>query len=137
MALEREQALHLLLGAGVLGAEFQQGGATEHLRGPGWILLAGKLEHQLVAPHGLEGGFGNTQPVHPALQHLPHSLQLFLLHGLDGPGGHHLQGELAAAAQVKAELKAIAGEQGGSRDREGQDQGQPPLLTCHLRGCRR
>ena len=137
LTLEGQQPVHLFLAARFLFAEFEQGGAAQHLGGAGGILFAGKLEHQLVGPHGLKGGFRYTQTINPALQHLFHRFELLLFNGLDRPGGHHLEGELAAAAQIKAQLKAIAGEQGGGGDRKGQDQGQPSLLTCHLRGRRR
>ena len=55
LALEAEQFLHALLGAGLLGAELEQGGAAQHGGSPGWILLSGQLQHQLVVAHGLEG----------------------------------------------------------------------------------
>ena len=37
------------------------------------------------------------------------------------------------AAQIKAELQRKTGQQGPGRDRQGEDEGKPALLACHLR----
>ena len=113
--------------------ELEQGGGTEHLGGAAGVLFAGQLEDKLVVADGLEGGFGHAQAINTALEHVLDGFELVLLHGLDATTRQHLQGELAAAPEVQPQLQREAGEQGAGRNRQGQDQGKPPLLTCHFR----
>ena len=120
-----------MLGAGLLGAELQQGRGTQHLGGSAGILFARKLQHQLVIAHGLEGGFRHTQAVDPAVEHLLHRLQLLLLHALDRAVRQHLQRQLTAALQVEPQRGRIIQNKSPGGNRQGQDQGEPPLLTCH------
>jgi hypothetical protein len=131
LAFERQQPLDRLLGTRLLGAEFEQGGAAEHLGGAGWVLLAGELQHQLVIAHRLQGGFGDAEPVDAPLQHILDRFKLVMLHTGDLSGGHHLQGELAAATEIKSQAQSVGSQQRGGGNCQSQDEGEPPLLTCH------
>lgn len=135
LALQAKQSLHLLFGAGLLGAELQQGRGAKHLGGAGRVLFPGELEQQLVVADGLEGGFRDPQAVDAAIEHVLDGFELLPLHLGDRSGRHHLQGELAAAAQVEAQLEGEGDQNGAGGDGQGQDQGKPPLLACHLRSC--
>ena len=101
LALEFQQALHLRIGTSALGTKFQQRCGAKHLGGPARILLTGKLQHQLVVAHGLQGGFGNPQAIDAPIQHILHGFKLLLLNRLDRPTGQHLKGELAATLKIQ------------------------------------
>ena len=105
LAFELQQSLHLLFCAGLLGPKFEQCSGAKHLGGTAGVLFTGKLQHQLVFPHTLEGGFSHTETVHAPFEHLLNCFQLFFCHLLDCPSWQHLQGELAATPEIKAELE--------------------------------
>ena len=85
----------------------------------------------MVIPDGLEGGFCNTQTIHPSFQHELHRIKLFRLDRSDGTGWLDFQGELTAAAQIESELQRKAGKNRRCRDRQRKDEGKPALLTGH------
>jgi hypothetical protein len=116
-------------------SELQQCSGAQHLGGTAWILFAGELEDQLIITNRLESGFGHAQAIDAPLEHIFDSFQLLFLHAADAAGRQHLQGELAATAQVEAELQGEGNKQGPSGNRQGQDQGEPPLLACHRAVC--
>jgi hypothetical protein len=131
LALERQETLHLLFAARLLSAEFEEGSAAKNPCGAGGVLFAGELQHQLVIPHGLQGRFRHAEAIDAALENILDGFQLLLLDVADLAGRQHLQGQLAAATQIKAELQPIARQQSGRGDRESQDEGYPALLACH------
>ena len=131
LAFQGQKALHLLVGTWFLGAKFKQSGGSQHLGRPAGVLFPWKLKHQLVIADGLEGGFSHTEAIDAAIQHILDRFQLFTINLLNGSGGQHLQGELAAPPQVETEPQTIGVQNHCGADCQRQDEGDPTLLTSH------
>ena len=131
MRLQLTQGTEFSLRTLLLGAEFQQGSVTENARCGRWILFTGELKHQLIRPHGLQGGLGHAKAVDTAIEHSLHRLHFPFTNHRHVSGRLHLHRQLTAAAQVKSQLQRRPNQKHARRNGQGKNKGEPALIARH------
>ena len=114
-------------------AELKKGRGAQNLGGTAGVLLTRQLQQQLIVANGLKGGFTHPQPIDSPVQYVLNGLQLLALHALNRTSRQDLKGQLTAPAQVETQLQWERSKNSPGCEGQGQDQGKPPLLTCHFR----